>query len=67
VGDEYKSFDWDSTIAVSAVIVKAGTKAYVYEYNPAVKNDTYLYAPEIGASAMLLSAGMVMEAARKLL
>ena len=41
---EYKTFDWESIYPVFAVIVKAGTKAYVYEYDGAY-SDTGLYAP----------------------
>lgn len=44
VDDEYKTFDWESEFPVVAVIVKAGTQAYVYWYYGAY-SDTGLYAP----------------------
>jgi len=39
-------FDWTATKPVGAVIVKAGTKAYLYEYEPQVLSDTNLCAPD---------------------
>ena len=38
-------FDWSSNYAISFIIVKASDGAYLYEYDPAVKSDTGLYAP----------------------
>jgi hypothetical protein len=40
-----KSFDWESTLPVCAVIVKAGKGAYVYHYGEEVYSDTGLDAP----------------------
>jgi hypothetical protein len=39
-----KTFDWSATNSIGGVIVKAGTGANVWEYNPQVKSDTGLYA-----------------------
>jgi hypothetical protein len=39
-------FDWSSTLAIGYVIVKAGTGANVYVYDPAVKGDANLVAYE---------------------
>jgi hypothetical protein len=42
-----KTFDWASEYPVVAIIVKAGTKAYVYRYGDGgVLSDTGLVAPE---------------------
>jgi len=38
-------FDWTSNIAVDAVIVKGGTNADAFVYEPEDKNDTDLHAP----------------------
>lgn len=40
-----KTFDWDATAAISAVIVKGGPTANLWEYDPAVMADTDLKAP----------------------
>lgn len=39
------SFDWSATKPVAAVIVKAGTAANIYYYDPAATSDTNLVAP----------------------
>ncbi len=44
-GNGNPTFDWTSTDPISAVIVKGGTMANLYEYNPAVTSDENLYAP----------------------
>lgn len=44
--EERISFDWSSTYPIDAVIVKGGTGANVYQYNPAVLSDTELFAPD---------------------
>jgi hypothetical protein len=41
-----KTFDWSSVWPVCKVIVKAGTGAYIYNYEPGVYNDASLSAPE---------------------
>lgn len=38
-------FDWDSTLAVDAVIVRAGRHANVFSYSPEATRDTALHAP----------------------
>jgi len=41
-----KTFNWSSTAGISAVIVKAGTAANVWNYSPMALSGTGLYAPE---------------------
>lgn len=40
-----KTFDWSSNFPVVAVLVKASTQTYVYEYNPSVTGDTAMGSP----------------------
>lgn len=41
-----KTFDWEATVAISAVIVKGGPIANLWSYDPAVTSDEGLYAPD---------------------
>src|SRR6476620_9084586 len=40
-----KTFDWSSNFPVTAVLVKASTITYVYQYDPAVMGDTNMDSP----------------------
>ncbi|MEM3597294.1 MAG: hypothetical protein QXJ53_04125 [Candidatus Bathyarchaeia archaeon] len=40
-----RTFNWSATSPISAVIVKAGTGANVFFYDPAALSDNGLYAP----------------------
>jgi len=44
-GDDWRYFDWTASSPISAVIVKGGTCANVFEYSPPQSSDTKLYAP----------------------
>jgi len=44
-------FDWEAFYAIGAVIVKGGTAANIYGYDPPAKSDTDLYAPDNPANA----------------
>lgn len=53
-GGEYQSFDWSSTLGVDAVIVKGGSGAHLYVYDPPAESfgDTgLLSAPNPGGTA----------------
>ena len=40
-----KSFDWSASAPVDAVLVKASTQTYIYDYSPAVTGDTAMDSP----------------------
>jgi hypothetical protein len=40
-----KTFDWSSNFPVVAVLVKASTQTFVYQYSPAVTGDTDMGSP----------------------
>ena len=42
----FNTVDWSSTFGIDAVIMKAGTGANVYSYNPEATSDTGLMTPE---------------------
>jgi hypothetical protein len=44
-GDEMMSFNWSSNLGVDAVLVKAGTSANLYQYDPEAISDTNLIPP----------------------
>ncbi len=46
------TFDWSATLGLDAVIVKAGTGANVYTYNPEVQSDGNLHAPYTGSDPL---------------
>jgi hypothetical protein len=45
--DDNKGFDWESTLAILAVIVKGGPNANVYYYDPSSFGDVGLHAPVV--------------------